>query len=66
MGKATLDAKTGKITPAPGTVEGFQKYLELSPNGPNAAVAKQMIETLGGTLETEVKQKTDRNTKKKP
>jgi tetratricopeptide (TPR) repeat protein len=66
MGKATLDAKTGKITAAPGTVEGFQKYLELSPNGPNAAVAKQMIETLGGTLETEVKQKTDKNAKKKP
>jgi tetratricopeptide (TPR) repeat protein len=67
MGKASLDPKTGKITAAPGTIEGFQKYLELSPNGPNAAVAKEMIATLGGTLETEVKVKTDKNaTKKKP
>jgi tetratricopeptide (TPR) repeat protein len=65
MGKATLDPKSGKITPAPGTVEGFQKYLELSPNGPNAATAKAMIETLGGTLETEVKQKSEKG-KKKP
>lgn len=67
MGKASLDPKTGKITPAPGTIEGFQKYLELAPDGPNAATAKSMIETLGGTLETEVKQKSEKPAaKKKP
>jgi Tfp pilus assembly protein PilF len=55
MGKVQFDAKTGKSTPAPGTIEAFQKYLELQPTGPNAETAKQMIATLGGTLQTEIK-----------
>jgi len=55
MGKVQFDAKTGKSTPAPGTIEAFQKYLELQPAGPNAETAKQMIATLGGTLQTEIK-----------
>jgi tetratricopeptide (TPR) repeat protein len=63
MGKATLDAKTGKITPFPGTIEGYQKYLDLKPDGPYADTCKQMITTLGGTIATEVKAPSD--TKKK-
>ena len=63
MGKATLDAKTGKITPFPGTIEGYQKYLDLKPDGPYADTSKQMITTLGGTIATEVKSPSD--TKKK-
>jgi len=55
MGKVQFDAKTGKSTPAPGTIEAFQKYLELQPTGVNAETAKQMIATLGGTLQTEIK-----------
>jgi tetratricopeptide (TPR) repeat protein len=51
-GKAQVDAATGKITPAPGTVEAFQKYLELSPAGPNAQPAKDMIASLGATVDT--------------
>jgi tetratricopeptide (TPR) repeat protein len=47
--KATTDA-AGKITPAPGTVEALQKYLELKPDGPNAASAKEMIAALGATV----------------
>jgi tetratricopeptide (TPR) repeat protein len=68
MGKAALDPKTGKITPAPGTIEGYQKYLELKPDGPNADTCKQMIATLGGTISTQVKIKDDSKTpaKKKP
>src|SRR5581483_5242981 len=29
VGQAKIDPSTGKITPVPGTVEAFQKYLEL-------------------------------------
>ena len=38
----------GKIIPPPGTKEAFQKYLELAPDGANAAAAKGMLATLGG------------------
>lgn len=54
-GKAQVDNATGKITPAPGTVEAFQKYLELSPAGPNAPAAKEMIGSLGATVGTSYK-----------
>ena len=52
MGKATV-AKDGKMIPVAGTAEAFQKYLELSPTGPNAEPAKAMLQSLGATLETE-------------
>jgi len=50
MGKATL--KGDKQIPAPGTVEALQKYLELSPNGPNADSAKALIASFGESVET--------------
>jgi tetratricopeptide (TPR) repeat protein len=49
--KATTD-KDGKIIPAPGTIEALQKYLELKPDGPFAASAKELIAGLGGTVST--------------
>lgn len=52
VGQAKIDAKTGKSTPAPGTVEAFQQYLDLDPNGKDADAAKAMIESLGGTVNT--------------
>jgi tetratricopeptide (TPR) repeat protein len=45
----------GKITVPPGTVEAFQKYLQLAPDGKNAQVAKDMLTQLGGTIETNFK-----------
>jgi tetratricopeptide (TPR) repeat protein len=54
-------ALTGKISvaedgvtmiPAPGTVEAFQKYLDLEPNGANAEAAKASIEGLTQKVET--------------
>lgn len=45
----------GKVIPAPGTVEAFQKYLDLKADGPFAAVAKDMIATLSTTVETKFK-----------
>jgi tetratricopeptide (TPR) repeat protein len=50
-GQATVD-KDGKFVFPPGTVEAFQKYLVLTPNGPNAQACKDMITQLGGTIQT--------------
>jgi tetratricopeptide (TPR) repeat protein len=50
LGKATL--KGDKTVPVPGTVEALQKYLELSPTGPNAQSAKDLLATLGQSVET--------------
>ncbi len=49
--KATTD-KDGKIIPAPGTIDELQKYLQLKPDGPFAASAKELIAGLGGTVST--------------
>jgi tetratricopeptide (TPR) repeat protein len=67
LSKATL-AKDGKTyVPAPGTVEAFQKYLELKPDGPLAQNSKDMLATLGSSVETSFgKQKSQPAAKKKP
>jgi len=62
IGQAKVDTATGKVTPVPGTVEAFQKYLELAPTGQWAQSAKEMMESLGATLQTNF---TDPNAKKK-
>ncbi len=51
MGKAKV-AADGKVTPVPGTVEAFQKYLELAPTGPNADAAKAMLASMEGAITT--------------
>jgi tetratricopeptide (TPR) repeat protein len=51
MGKATTD-KSGKVVPAPGTVDAFNKYLQLAPDGPNAATAQQILESMGEKVQT--------------
>jgi tetratricopeptide (TPR) repeat protein len=56
MGKATMTSD-GKVKAPDGTVEAFQQYLTLDPNGPNAEAAKQMIATLQGTVATQYKKK---------
>ena len=45
-------AADGKVTPPPGTLEAFQKYLELKPDGPFADAAKGMIQTITGSVST--------------
>jgi tetratricopeptide (TPR) repeat protein len=47
MGKASVKSD-GTMVPAPGTVEAFQSYLKLSPNGPYAAQAQASIDSLQG------------------
>ena len=52
--QATVD-KDGKFVAPPGTIEAFQKYLALAPEGPSAQLAKDMITQLGGSIQTEFK-----------
>ena len=56
MGKATMSAD-GKVQAPDGTVQAFQEYLSLDPNGPNAPAAKEMIATLQGTVSTQYSKK---------
>ena len=46
----TMQSKmvNGKLTAvvAPGTVEAYQKYLTIAPNGPHAGDAKQALQVL--------------------
>jgi tetratricopeptide (TPR) repeat protein len=56
MAKATMSSD-GKVKAPDGTVEAFQQYLTLNPNGPNASAAKAMIATLQGTVATQYKKK---------
>jgi tetratricopeptide (TPR) repeat protein len=50
IGKATL--KGDKMVAPEGTAEAFQKYLELQPNGSLAQPAKDMLASIGATIET--------------
>lgn len=50
LGKATLQGD--KTVAPPGTAEAFQKYLEIAPNGPNAQSAKDLLASIGSTVET--------------
>jgi len=45
-------AADGKFVFPPGTVEAFQKYIDLAPTGPNAQACKDMITQLGGSIQT--------------
>ena len=50
IGKATL--KGDKMVAPDGTAECFQKYLELKPDGNFAQPAKDMLASIGATVET--------------
>jgi tetratricopeptide (TPR) repeat protein len=50
IGKATL--KGDKMVAPEGTAEAFQKYLELQPEGKLAQPAKDMLASIGATVET--------------
>jgi len=63
LGKATI--KGDKMVAPPGTAEAFNKYLELQPTGQFAEPAKQMLASIGATVETSFgKGKTPSKTKK--
>ncbi len=50
IGKATLQGD--KMVAPPGTAEAFQKYLALQPDGKMAQPAKDMLASIGATIET--------------
>jgi tetratricopeptide (TPR) repeat protein len=62
VSKAQVNAKTGKVIPPPGTIEAFQKYLELKPDGKDADAAKAMLASMEGAVSTTY---VDPNAKKK-
>ncbi len=63
IGKATM--KGNKMEAPEGTAEAFNKYLELQPSGQFAEPAKQMLASIGATVETSFgKGKTATKTKK--
>jgi len=50
IGKATL--KGDKMVAPEGTADAFNKYLELAPTGPYAQPAKDMLASIGASVET--------------
>jgi tetratricopeptide (TPR) repeat protein len=65
MGKATT-GKDGKFVAPDGTAQCFQKYLELKPDGQFADASKQMLDSLGSSVETSFGNKKAAPAKKKP
>jgi tetratricopeptide (TPR) repeat protein len=51
LGKATVD-KSGKMIAPEGTSEALNKYLELAPEGPYAAATKELLASLGASVQT--------------
>jgi hypothetical protein len=54
LGKAEYKPD-GTVVPVPGTVEAFQAYLKLQPNGPLARAAQASLDTVQGKVPTEYK-----------
>jgi tetratricopeptide (TPR) repeat protein len=63
MSKVTM--VDNKPVPAPGTVEAFQKYVQLAPNGPNAATAQEMLKSFDVKVDTSYKNPNSPTQKKK-
>jgi tetratricopeptide (TPR) repeat protein len=65
LSKATVD-KDGKMNAPPEVAANLNKYLELSPDGPNAQSAKDLLAGLGAKIETNYGTRKSAGTKKKP
>jgi len=63
IGKATL--KGDKMVAPDGTAEAFNKYLELAPTGTYAQPAKDMLASIGASIETGFNKKKEQKTTKK-
>jgi tetratricopeptide (TPR) repeat protein len=64
VGKASISAD-GKVTPVPGTIEEFQKYLALQPTGQFAEASKSMLQSMDAKVDTSYKNPTAPAKKKK-
>jgi tetratricopeptide (TPR) repeat protein len=54
ISKVTTSAD-GKMVAPPGTIEAFQTYLQLKPDGSYAQSSKDMLATLGSTVDSTYK-----------
>lgn len=52
IGKASVDAKTNKVTAPPDCIEAYQKYLELAPPGPRAEEVKSILTGIGAQVKS--------------
>jgi tetratricopeptide (TPR) repeat protein len=52
--KTAPDA-SGKLVAPPGCVEAYQKFIELAPNDPKVASAKEVLASLGAKVDTSYK-----------
>jgi len=52
LGKATLSKDNKTMIPVPGTVEALNKYLELAPDGKHAQEAKDLLTSVGSSVQT--------------
>jgi tetratricopeptide (TPR) repeat protein len=50
--KATVDPKTNLPVAPPGCLEAYQKYLQLAPDGPNAASVREILAGFGQKIDT--------------
>jgi TonB family protein len=56
MGKGEVKPD-GTLVPAPGTIEAFQTYLKLAPDGPYAPPAQASLDALNGKTDTEYRKR---------
>jgi tetratricopeptide (TPR) repeat protein len=52
IAQSTFDAKTQKLTPPPGCVDAYDKFLELAPNDPKADGVREVLTSLGEKIDT--------------
>jgi tetratricopeptide (TPR) repeat protein len=50
--KSAPDPKTNKLTAPDGCVEAYQKFLQIAPNDPKVPEVKQVLASLGATIDT--------------
>jgi tetratricopeptide (TPR) repeat protein len=55
IAQSTFDNKTQKLTPPPGCVESYNKFLELAPNDPKAPGVREVLASLGEKIDTKFK-----------
>jgi len=55
IAKTTLDAKTQKLVAPPGCADAYQKYLQLAPDGAQAATVREVLAGLGEKVDTSYK-----------
>lgn len=53
--KSAIDPKTNKLTPPPGCVDAYEKFLQLAPNDPQVPQVKAVLASLGQTIDSSYK-----------